>query len=87
MAYSCWCNPEPEFRDISKKIKPTQGPLLAYDPMIMDLLMASTGKRVLSPEGNTSVGFLDSPEAIRTIQWLNAYYHNDMTKINPMSWK
>ncbi len=65
-----------QFSDISLKLDPDGVPLLDYSPDILDFLMAGTGKGVLSPNGDTSVGYLDSPEAIRTLQWLNAYYHD-----------
>jgi multiple sugar transport system substrate-binding protein len=76
-----------QFRNISKKLKPTAGSVLTYDHSTLDLLMSSTGKGMLSPNGVTSVGYLDSPEAIRTIQWLNAYYHDDKAKTAPMDVK
>jgi ABC-type glycerol-3-phosphate transport system substrate-binding protein len=67
-----------QFREISEKIKTESGPgsALTYDPFTFDILMGSTGKHILSPKGDTSVGYLDSPEAISTIQWLNAYYQD-----------
>jgi multiple sugar transport system substrate-binding protein len=75
-----------QFRDISKKLKLTGGGVLSYDTFTLGLLMASTGKGLLSPNGDTSVGYLDSPEAIRTLQWLNAYYHDEeqTTPLNTM---
>lgn len=70
-----------QFRDISKKIK---GSALPYDITTFDLLLGSTGKGLLSPDGTTSVGHLDSAEAVRTLQWLNGYYHDDKLKTAPM---
>jgi multiple sugar transport system substrate-binding protein len=74
-----------QFRDISKKLKPAPGSAIPYLPMILEMLMASTGKSTLSPNADTSVGYLDSPEAIRSIQWLNHYYQDDELKTAPMS--
>jgi multiple sugar transport system substrate-binding protein len=76
-----------QFREISKKIKPKSGygSELRYDPYTLDVLMGSTGKRMLSPNGDTSVGYLDSPEAISKIEWLNAYYKDDELKSGPIS--
>lgn len=76
-----------QFREVSKRIQTAQkkGSVLPYDLNTLDLLMASTGKSMISPEGETFVGFLDSPEAVRSIQWLNAYYADDPTKSAPMS--
>jgi multiple sugar transport system substrate-binding protein len=54
-------------------------------PFIFDSLLASSGTRLLSPSGDTSVGYLDSPEAVRTLRWLNDYYRDDETKTAPMS--
>ncbi|QGQ99322.1 extracellular solute-binding protein [Paenibacillus psychroresistens] len=42
--------------------------------------MGSLEKKLLSPDGKTSVGYLDSPEAIRLLQWLNAYYRDSGLK-------
>ncbi|QGQ99449.1 extracellular solute-binding protein [Paenibacillus psychroresistens] len=72
-----------QFRDISKKLKP-MGSVLPYDIATLNLLMGSTGKGVLSPDGTTSVAYLDSPEAIRTLSWLNKYYQDDKLKQTPM---
>jgi multiple sugar transport system substrate-binding protein len=75
-----------QFRAISKKLKTTYGSILAYDSDTLELLMGSTGKGTISPDGETTVGYLDSPEAVRTIQWLNAYYHDDDQKKAPMTY-
>jgi multiple sugar transport system substrate-binding protein len=72
-----------QFGDISKKLKPTNGSILFYHPVTFDLLMSSTGKSMLSPDGKTFVGYLDSPEAIRTLRWLNAYYIDDIEQTAP----
>ncbi|WP_130605965.1 ABC transporter substrate-binding protein [Cohnella abietis] len=76
-----------QFRDISKKIKPSigSGSVLPYEPLTFDVLMASTGKGILSPSGDTSVGYLDSPEAVRTIQWLNQYYQDNVDELHKLS--
>jgi multiple sugar transport system substrate-binding protein len=78
-----------QFRTLSQKINANQatayGSVLTYDIGTLELLMASSGKGVLSPDGTTSVGYLDSPEAIRALQWLNAYYHDDRKKTEPAS--
>jgi multiple sugar transport system substrate-binding protein len=68
-----------QFRDISKKMK-SRSSVLSYDFYTLDLLLASTGNGVLSPDGNTSIGYLDSPEAVRRLQWLNAFYR-DVQKV------
>ncbi len=65
-----------QFRDISKKMKDHES-MLPYDFTMLDMLLSSTGNGVLSPDGTTSVGYLDSPEAVRMLQWLNASYHDD----------
>jgi multiple sugar transport system substrate-binding protein len=65
-----------QFRKISKVVNPTQGPLLTYEIYTLDLLIGSLEKGLLSPDKTTSVGYLDSPEAVHTVQWLNAYYHD-----------
>ncbi|QGQ99331.1 extracellular solute-binding protein [Paenibacillus psychroresistens] len=73
-----------QFREISKVVNPTKGPLLNYTIDTLDLLLGSLEKGLLSPDKTTSVGYLDSPEAVRTIQWLNAYYH-DSGQITPIN--
>ncbi|MDB5056364.1 MAG: sugar transporter substrate-binding protein [Bacilli bacterium] len=65
-----------KFREISNKLKLNSSPLF-YQPSSLDYLMAGTEKGMLSPNGETTVGYLDSPEAVRTIQWLNGY-HRDL---------
>jgi multiple sugar transport system substrate-binding protein len=75
-----------QFRDISKQLKPTNGSILFYDFNTLNLLMSSTGKSMLSPDGDTFVGYMDSPEAIRALQWLNAYYNDDIVKTVPASY-
>lgn len=76
-----------QFRDISKKIQTAQkmGSVLPYDPDTFEKIMASTGERMVSPDGSSFVGYLGSPEGIRTIQWMNDYYADDATKTSPMS--
>jgi multiple sugar transport system substrate-binding protein len=69
-----------QFRTISKKILPEQGSDIAYDIITLEALSASKGKSILSPNGDTFVGYLDSPEAVEALKWLNAYYHDDKTK-------
>jgi multiple sugar transport system substrate-binding protein len=69
-----------QFRSISKQLKPTGGSMLPYMPQFIDLLMAGYGKGMLSPNGETAVGYLDSPEAVQTVRWLNAYFHDDTEK-------
>jgi len=63
-----------QFRDISNKMNPALAPELTYGIDTLELLMASTGKGLLSQDGETTVGYLDSPEAIRALQWLNGFY-------------
>jgi multiple sugar transport system substrate-binding protein len=65
-----------QFRDISKVVNPSQSPLLTYEIGTLALLIGSLEKGLLSPDKTTSIGYLDSPEAVRTIQWLNAYYRD-----------
>jgi multiple sugar transport system substrate-binding protein len=72
-----------QFRSISKKILPEKGSDIAYDILIFESLLASKGKPIISPDGSTFVGYLDSPEAIEALKWLNAYYHDDPTKTGP----
>ncbi|WP_162463371.1 ABC transporter substrate-binding protein [Paenibacillus psychroresistens] len=74
-----------QFREVSKKIKDNHGSVIPYDPYIMELLMSSTGKSLISPDADTSIGYLDSPEAIRSIQWLNDYYKDDESKTVPLN--
>jgi ABC-type glycerol-3-phosphate transport system substrate-binding protein len=64
--------------EISKQLSPDQKPVLTYSLDTLDLLMTSTAKRgILSPNGTTTVGYLDSPEAVRVMEWLNNYLdHN-----------
>jgi multiple sugar transport system substrate-binding protein len=64
-----------EFRDISRLIKP-YGPVLSYSPFTLSILMAGYEQGLLSPDGATTIDYLDSAEAIRKVQWLNAYYHD-----------
>jgi multiple sugar transport system substrate-binding protein len=75
-----------QFRDISKQFKSSNGSRLAYDMNTFEMLMVSNGKGLISPDGDTSVGYLDSPEAIHTLQWLNAYYHDDKEKTVPLDY-
>ncbi|MBO9608653.1 MAG: extracellular solute-binding protein [Paenibacillaceae bacterium] len=63
-----------QFGDISVKLNPALAPELTYSIDTLELLMASTGKGLLSPDGETTVGYLDSPEAVRTLRWLNGFY-------------
>jgi ABC-type glycerol-3-phosphate transport system substrate-binding protein len=74
-----------QFRSISQKLLPTHGSSLPYDIGFFEILLASAGKNMLSPDGSTSIGYLDSPEAVHVIQWLNAYYHDDKEKTAPLS--
>jgi multiple sugar transport system substrate-binding protein len=62
-----------QYRDISEKIAgdPSVPP---YTINTLDTLLLSVGGAVLSPEGSTSQGYLDSADAVRMIQWLNSYY-------------
>lgn len=73
-----------EFRDVSRKLKAPYGSILAYDIWTLDTLMASTSQGLLSPDGTTAVGYLDSPETVRAIGWLNDYYKDDAGKKGPM---
>ncbi|QGQ95520.1 extracellular solute-binding protein [Paenibacillus psychroresistens] len=75
-----------QFREISKKLKTTYGSILSYDSDTLDILMGSMGKGVISSDGKTTVGYLDSPEVVQTIQWLNAYYRDDDQKKAPMTY-
>lgn len=68
------------FRDISRRIKPALGSVLLYNSSTLEILMASTGKSIISPKEGMAVGYLDSSEAIRSVQWLNAYYRDDAGK-------
>ncbi|MDB5056363.1 MAG: sugar transporter substrate-binding protein [Bacilli bacterium] len=70
-----------KFREISMKLRLNYSPII-YMPLSLDWLMAGTGKGLLSPNGDTSVGYLDSPEAIRTLQWLNGYFRDLKPSIN-----
>jgi multiple sugar transport system substrate-binding protein len=63
-----------KFREISMKLKLKSTPIF-YSPLSLDLLMAGTERGLLSPNGDTSIGYMDSPEAIRAIKWLNGYLH------------
>jgi multiple sugar transport system substrate-binding protein len=72
-----------QFRDISKKMK-DHASLINYDFNSLDLLLASTGNGVLSYDGNTSIGYLDSPESVRMIQWLNALYRDNKNSPSPI---
>jgi len=74
-----------QFRDISKKLSPERGSAIPYLPNILEILAATAGKSLLSPAADTSVGYLDSPEAVRSVQWLNDYYRDDASKITPMA--
>jgi multiple sugar transport system substrate-binding protein len=72
-----------QFRSISQKILPEKGSDIGYDIFTFEALCASKGKNILSPNGDTFVGYLDSPEAVEALTWLNAYYHDDKTKTGP----
>lgn len=74
-----------QFRDISKKLKSPYGSVLTYEIDTLDMLLASNAGGILSPDGQTAVGFLDSPAAVRSIQWLNDYYRDDDDKSVPMT--
>jgi multiple sugar transport system substrate-binding protein len=65
-----------QFRVISKKFKGTSAPVIDFGPSMLELLLAGKGKGLLSPGGETAIGYLDSPEAIRIVQWRNAYYRD-----------
>jgi ABC-type glycerol-3-phosphate transport system substrate-binding protein len=66
-----------QFAEISKKMKGSKGSALPFTPFVFDLMLNSLGKGMLSPDGNTSVGYIDSQEAVHTLKWLNNYYHAD----------
>jgi multiple sugar transport system substrate-binding protein len=66
-----------QFKTISQKLDSTNGSALPYDISTLSLLMASTGKGFFSHDGETSVGYLDSPEAVRSIQWMNHLYRDE----------
>lgn len=70
-----------QFRDTSKMLQPVGGSTLPYMGPFIELLTASLGMDVLSPDGETTVGYLDSPVTTEVVQWLNAYYHDDEIKI------
>ncbi|WP_227013427.1 ABC transporter substrate-binding protein [Paenibacillus psychroresistens] len=72
-----------QFREISKKIKPS-GPALSYDLGTLDMLMGGSGKKLLSTDGKTAIGYLDSPEAVSSLKWLNSYYHDNDNQISPL---
>ncbi|MBO9604513.1 MAG: extracellular solute-binding protein [Paenibacillaceae bacterium] len=61
-----------QFQAISKQLN--GGPLLEYSPGSLNMLMAGTGKQIVSPGGDAAVGYLDSAEAVQTLRWLNDYY-------------
>lgn len=63
-----------QFHAISKQLN--GGPLLGYTPDFLSMLMLGTGKNIVSPGGDATAGYLDSPEAIRAIRWLNEYYRD-----------
>lgn len=65
-----------QLSDISRQLKPAGGPIFPYEPNSLNFLMAGTGKGIVSPKGDTVVGYLDSPVAVRTLQWLNAHYRD-----------
>jgi multiple sugar transport system substrate-binding protein len=73
-----------QLRDISKKMKGHTS-VLSYDYNSLELLLASTGNGVLSPDGSTSIGYLDSPEAVRKLQWLNAFYRDVQQVAAPLA--
>jgi len=50
--------------------------ILPYGIVGLDILLAGSGSGVLSPDGKTAVGFLDSQEAVRALEWLNGLYRD-----------
>jgi multiple sugar transport system substrate-binding protein len=64
-----------DFRGISKKLKGRSAPILSSGPGTFEFLLAGR-KALLSPSGDTTIGYMDSPEAIRTLLWLNGYYRD-----------
>jgi multiple sugar transport system substrate-binding protein len=65
-----------QFREISKKFERTNSPVIDLGSSMLELLMAGKGESLLSPDGDTAIGYLDSPEAIRMVQWRNAYFRD-----------
>jgi multiple sugar transport system substrate-binding protein len=77
-----------QFRDLSIRLhsETSYGSILPYDIWTLDLLMTSTGNGLLSPDGETAIGYLDSPETVRVMQWLNSYYREDPKKTEPQNY-
>lgn len=77
-----------QYREISKRLR--VGSSIAYTPETLQLLMAGLGKSMLSPDGETAVGYLDSPEAVQALRWLNGYLHENASGPGPaagLGWK
>ncbi|QGQ99309.1 extracellular solute-binding protein [Paenibacillus psychroresistens] len=72
-----------QFRSISNKMLPGQGSDIAYDTYTFEALAASKGTTLMASDGSTFVGYLDSPESVEALKWLNAYYHDDTLKSGP----
>ncbi|WEK56389.1 MAG: extracellular solute-binding protein [Candidatus Cohnella colombiensis] len=72
-----------QFAEISKRLDTSYGSI-SYSPFSLDTLMISMGASTLSPDGENAVGYFDSPEAVRAVQWLNEYYRSDEGKKAPM---
>ncbi|RIE02526.1 extracellular solute-binding protein [Cohnella faecalis] len=78
-----------QFQDIAEKINKDGGSLLPYDIEALDLLAGSAGQGLLSPDGETAVGYLDSPEAIKALRWMNETYRkgsDDASKSRKTEW-
>ncbi|QHT58758.1 extracellular solute-binding protein [Paenibacillus lycopersici] len=74
-----------QFKETSKKLKAPFGSILPYDIWTLDELIGSLGTGLLSKDGTTAVGYLDSPAAASAVQWLNAYYKDDPNKRGPQT--
>ena len=80
-----------QYRDVSLKMNSAgvqTVPALSYDLFTLGTLLASSGKDIVSPDGETYVGYLDSPETVDTVKWLNNIYKevNANKEPIPINW-
>ncbi|MFC5530831.1 extracellular solute-binding protein [Cohnella yongneupensis] len=74
-----------QFRETSRQLHADYGSMLDYDIWTLEMLLGSLGAKLLSEDGSTVVGYLDSPEAVKAMKWLNAYYRDDARKSKPQT--